>query len=134
MRWDTIVPAVLTVVEADSDVQFVLGNPPELWEHGERKFSAPSLQWQLISNGEGENYETTILQFSQATRSKDDLATLERALRRLLHHDTPVTFGGHELWSELVPGGGGPVRGASDGIHSRRLDFRLEYLRGRYAA
>ncbi len=131
MRWDVVVGAWLTLIAADSDVTGVLGRPPELWMAGERDQKAPSMEWQLVADTENENYEVTLVQLDLLTRSDHALVKLERALRRLLHHDTPIVVDGHELWSQLV--GGSPLQGPKDGIHRRSLDFRLTYLRGKYA-
>lgn len=132
MRWDVIIDAWLGLATADSVVQSVLGTSPEIWMAGEREHEVPSLEWSLISDTEGENWEVTGVQLDPFVRSIADLTTLEGALRRLLHHDTPITAGTHELWSQLT--GGGPLPGLDDGIIGRHIDFRLTYLRGRYVA
>lgn len=131
MRWDVIIPAWLDPIKADSDVRSVLGNSPALWMVGERDYDVPSCEWQLIADTEGENYEVTLVQLDFFVHKLQDVQTLERTLRRLCHHDTPITLDGHELWSQLV--GGGPLQGPDDGVLRRRLDFRLTYLRSRYA-
>lgn len=131
MRWDVIIDAWLDPVAADSDVRSVLGNPPELWMVGERERAVPSCEWELISDIENENYEVTLVQLSFFVLKITDFVTLEQAVRRLCHHDTPIIRDGHELWSQLV--GGGPLQGPDDGTIRRRLDFRLTYLRSRYA-
>ena len=132
MRWDTIVAAWLAHIVADSEVRAVLGEPPAVWMAGEREYTVPSLAWHLIADTEAENYETTMVQLDFWVTSSQDLTKLEKALRRLLHHDTPVTLGGVELWSELD--GSRPMDGPTQGILGRSLDFRLTYLRGRYVA
>lgn len=131
MRWDVIIPAWLAPVKADSGVQSVLGSPPELWMVGERAYKVPSMEWQLLTDPEGENYEVPLLQLDMFVRGLDKYVTLERAVRLLCHHDTPITRDGHELWSERT--GGGPLQGPDDGVIRRRHDFRLTYLRGKYA-
>jgi hypothetical protein len=117
-------------VAADSDVLAVLGNPPAFYMAGEREFKVNSMRWTLIANTEGENYEESLVQIDFWVRSLANVRTLERALRRLLHHETEVTIGGLELWSKYIDSR--PLTGATDGTLARALDFRLTYLRERY--
>jgi hypothetical protein len=117
-------------VAADSDVLAVLGTPPAFYMAGEREFKVNSMRWTLIANTEGENYEESLVQIDFWVRSLAHVRTLERALRRLLHHETEVTVGGLELWSKYVDSR--PLTGATDGTLARALDFRLTYLRARY--
>ena len=133
MRWDTVIPTCLIApIEADADVQSVLGNPPAFFMAGERDFKVNSMRWTLIANPEGENWEEALIQLDFYVRKLDDVRTLERALRRLLHHEIEVTVGGITLWSKYVDSR--PLGGAKDGTIARSLDFRLTYLRGRHAA
>jgi hypothetical protein len=117
-------------VVADSVVQSVLGNPPAFFMAGEREFKVNSMRWQLVANTEGENYEVSLVQIDFWVRTLTEVRTLERALRRLLHHETEVTIGGLDLWSQYLDSR--PLMGATDGTIARALDFRLTYLRGRF--
>jgi hypothetical protein len=133
MRWHTVLPLTIVAhIEDDTDVQSVLGSPAAFFMVGERDFRCPSMRWQLIANPEGENFEESLLQIDFWVRTVADAATLEAALRRLLHHEIEVTIGGVRLWSKYVDGR--PLGGAKDGTVARSLDFRQTYLRGRYAA
>jgi hypothetical protein len=126
-----VIPTCLVApVAADSDVLAVLGNPPAFYMAGEREFKVNSMRWTLIANTEGENYEESLVQIDFWVRSLTHVRTLERALRRLLHHETEVTIGGLDLWSKYIDSR--PLTGATDGTLARALDFRLTYLRGRY--
>lgn len=131
MRWDTVVDAWLGLVTPDTDVRSVLGQSPEFYMVGERERAVPSLEYSLIANTESEIWEISDVQLDYFTRSIEDLVKLEKALRGLLHHDLSITVSGIELWSELT--GGRPLQGPSDGVLSRSLDFRLTYLRSKYA-
>lgn len=133
MRWDTVIPAVVVApAVADATVQGVLGAGPGFFMAGERTFAVPSMRWTLIGNVEGELWEEALVQIDIWVRSMADLITLEGALRRLLHHETDVEIGGVKLWSKYVDSR--PLNGAKDGTLARSLDFRLTYLRGRYAS
>jgi hypothetical protein len=133
MRWDTVIPTCLVApVGADSDVRAVLGDPPTFFMAGERDFKVKSMRWMLIANPESENWEEALVQIDFWVRTLDDVRTLERALRRLLHHEVEITVGGITLWSKYVDSR--PLGGATDGTLARSLDFRLTYLRGRLAA
>jgi len=133
MRWDAVIPvAVIAPIMADTVVQGVLGDPPAFFMAGERQFRVASMQWQLIANTEGENFERSLVQLDCWVRTIDDVRTLERALRRLLHHETEVSVGGLDLWSRYV--GSRSLGGATDGTIARSLDFELTYLRGRFVA
>ncbi len=133
MRWDVIVPDWLTLVEGDTEVVRVLGRPPALFMSGQRDRKVNSLEWTLIVPGlETELYETSLVQLDFWTTTMEQLAGLSKALRRLLHHDLPITVGSHKMWSQLV--GGRPLAGPdNDGALSHSLDFRLQYLRGKYS-
>jgi hypothetical protein len=133
VRWDTVIPAaVVTPIMADATVQTVLGNPPAFYMIGEREWSVRSMRWGLASNTEEELYEEALVQLDFWVRSVAEAVTLAGALRRLLHHEIEITAGGLKLWSKYVESR--PVRTARDGIVEGSLDFRLTYLRGRYAA
>lgn len=133
MNWDTVVPNWLGLIEADEVIQNLLGSPARLYMSGARERAAdPSLEWTLLTPGaEGELYESPLIQLDFWANSMADLVAIEQALRRLLHHDLPITVGALKIWSRLV--GGRPLEGADpDGQLSRSLDFRLEFLRGKY--
>jgi hypothetical protein len=134
MRWHEVVPVALVArVEADSEVQSVLGIDPLVFMAGEREFQVPSLRWTPISTGlEDELFERTLVQLDFWVRSVAQAVTLSSALRRLLHHDVPITVGTLGLWSMLVEPRA--VRGMRDGIWEGSLDFRFQYLRRRYTA
>lgn len=128
MNWDTALPAILTVVEANADVQAVLGADPALYMAGERGFGVPSCEWQIISDTELELFNPILTQWDLWTETMDDLKTLEKALRSELHHDLPVMFGSVGMWSELV--GARVLPGATEGVFNRSLDFRFTPVRG----
>lgn len=133
MRWDDVIPlAVVAPVVADSDVISVLGNPPAFFMAGEREFKVNSMRWTLIANTEDENWEESLVQIDFWVRTLAQLRTLERAIRRLLHHEIEATIGGIDLWSKYVDSR--PLMGATAGTLTRSLDFRLTYLRGRHVA
>lgn len=131
MRWDTVIPTCLVApIAADSDVISVVGT--RFYMSGEREFKIESMKWMLVSNTEGENYEESLVQIDFWVRTLAQVRTLEDALRRLLHHETEVTVGGIDFWSKYVDSR--PLMGAKDGTIARSLDFRLTYLRERFAA
>lgn len=131
MRWDVVVEAWLGLIAPDSDVTEVLGADPEFFMAGEREFAAPGLEWSLIANTEGELWEISDVQLDFMVRKIDQLVKLEKALRRLLHHDLPITVDGIFMWSQMR-GGGRPLQGPADGLLGRSIDCRLTYLRSRY--
>lgn len=132
MRWDEIIPAWIDRIESNDDVASVLGDPPALYMAGEREHEVPSLEWTLLTPGlEGEIWEVCLIQTDLFTRSMDDLRTLSSGLRAAAHHDLRITVGGHEIWSRLDAAR--TLQGAQDGIHNVSYDFRLEFLRSKYA-
>lgn len=133
MRWHEIVPEWLALLAADADVQAVLGtNPPAIYMQGERDWKVPSLEWQIVTSPETELWESPLVQLDMWTKSLSTMTTLAAAVRRVLHHDLTIATENYRLWSMLV--GGGQLQGPRDGNLGHRLDFRLEYLRRRYAA
>lgn len=124
--------ALVAPVAADPDVQAVLGNPPAWFMEGERQFQVNSMRWQRIANPEGENWEEALIQIDWWVRRLEDSLAIARALRRLLHHDTPITVGGERLWSQYVDSR--PLNGARDGTIAESMDFRLTFGRSRYVA
>ena len=135
MRWDVAVAAWLVPVAADSDVTDLLGLDPEFSKAGERDFKVPSLEYSLIVKATKfqEVYWRTLIQLDYWTKTLAELISLEKALIRLLDFDVPTTFGAVPMWSEMVPGEGGPLEGTRDGVNSGSLDFHLIYLRARYS-
>ena len=133
MRWDAAVAAWLAPVAADSVVQGLLGTVTEFNLAGERDFAVPGLEYTLISPAVPfhEVYWRTLVQLDFWMRSLADLVSLEGALVRLLHYDTPLSIGAIPMWSQMIVGGT-PLEGARDGIFGRSMDFHLIYLRDRY--
>ncbi len=134
MRWDAAVPAWLAPVAADSVIQGLLGVVEEFNMAGERDHVIPSLEYSMISPAVlfQEVYWRTLIQLDMWTYTLPDLVTLEKALVRLLHFDTPVEIGSIPMWSEMQQGGVA-LAGAQDGIFGRSMDFHLTYLRGVYS-
>ncbi len=132
MTWDDAVADWLALVAADSVVQGLLGVDPEFNMAGDRDFKVPSLEYQLISPAVPhlEVYWRTLVQLDFWTKTLADLVTLEKALVRLLHYDTPLTIGTTPMWSQMLVGGT-PLQGARDGTFGRSMDFHLIYLRNR---
>ena len=133
MRWDTVVPAWVEVIAADTDVRDVLGTGRAFYMAGEREFEVDSLEYQLIVPAVlyREVFWRTLIQLDFWVRTMADLVKLEKALLRLLHFDLAVTIGGIAMWSQHV-GDGRALEGAADNTFTRSLDFQLTYLRNRY--
>ena len=134
MTWDDAVKDWLAPIAADSVVQGVLGVDAEFNLAGEHDFAVPSLEYTLISPATPflEIFWRTLIQLDFWTKTLPDLVTLEKALVRLLHYDTPLTIGTTPMWSQMIVGGT-PLEGARDGTFGRSMDFHLIYLRDRYA-
>jgi len=133
MRWDAAVTAWLAPIAADSVVQGILGTAPEFNLAGERDHVIPSLEYTLISPAVlfMEVYWRTLIQLDLWSYDLAELVSLEKALVRLLHFDTPVTIGSIPMWSEMQQGGVA-LAGAADGVFGRSMDFHLTYLRDKY--
>lgn len=132
--WDAVLPLWLDLALADSEVASVLGDsPPAVYLVGERDRQVPAMEYTLVVAGlETEVYESSLVQLDLWTATIEQLVTLEKALRRLLHHDTTITLGGIKILTQLT--GGRPLAGADrDGALNHSLDFRLQYLRGKYS-
>ena len=133
MTWDDTVKDWLAVVAADSVVQTLLGTAPEFNLAGEHDYKVPSLEYTLVSPAVPfrEVFWRTLVQLDFWMSSLADLASLERALVRLLHHDVPLTIGTTPMWSQMIVGGT-PLEGAKDGVLGRSMDFHLIYLQEKY--
>ena len=133
MRWDAAVTAWLAPIRADSVVKGILGDDAEFNLAGERDHAIPSLEYTLISPAVlfQEVYWRTLIQLDMWSHDLAELVSLEKALVRLLHFDTPVTIGAIPMWSEMQQGGVG-LAGAADGVFGRSMDFHLTYLRDKY--
>ncbi len=130
MRWDVAVAAWLVPLTTDSDVTDLLGLDPQIDLVGERDFVVPSLEYTLVVPAQlfQEVYWRTLVQLDFWLETIPDLVKLEKALVRLLHFDTPTTFGAVPMWSEMIPGGG-ELPGSKHGVRGGSLDFNLTYLR-----
>ncbi len=135
MTWDDAITDWLALIAADTVVQGLLGTDPEFNMAGERTFVVPSLEYTLVSAAVPhlEVFWRTLVQLDYWTKTMADLVTLEKALVRLLHYDTPLTIGTTVMWSQMQAGGT-PLQGATDGHFGRSMDFHLIYLRNRYSA
>lgn len=134
MMWDTVLPLWLDLALDDADVVSVLGDsPPALFLVGDRDREVPAMEYTLIVAGiETEVYETSIVQLDMWTATIDQMVTLQNALRRLLHRDTAITLTGIRVLTQMT--GGRPLVGANrDGALNHSIDFRLQYLRGKYS-
>lgn len=133
MRSDVVVPAWLVPIAADSVVQGILGIAPEFNMAGDRDHKIPSLEYTLVSPAVlfQEVYWRTLIQLDMWTYDLAELFSLEKALVRLLHFDTPVTIGSIPMWSEMQPGGAA-LAGAADGVFGRSIDFHITYLRDKW--
>lgn len=128
MKWDVVLEVVCGLVEADTDVASVLGaSSPALFMVGDRDHQVPSVQWQLLTDPQGEVWGDARTQWEIFAKSVDQVRTLERGIRRVLHRDVLFVAGGHQLISRMT-GGAGPS-GPHDGQVYRRLDFTTQYIR-----
>lgn len=125
--WADAMPPLLDLVEADADVQAVLGSPPALYMLGDRDHQVPSVEWSLLADAQGEVWGAALAQFDLFTQSMADMVRLERGLRRAAHREVLFVADGHQLISRLV--GDGNLTGPNDGVVRRRLDFRVQYIR-----
>lgn len=132
MRWNTVIPAWLGLIEANSDVQSVIGDPTALYQSGDREHEVPSMEWTLIVPGlEAEVFETALVQLDFFTATMADLETLQEATRSEVHKDLRITAGGILIKTRFA--GGRPLPGAKKGTHAGSLDFELEYVRSRWS-
>jgi superfamily I DNA/RNA helicase len=131
VRWDDVVAAIIDEMEGDVDVAvFLAGNP--ITRASEMEFTKNRIEYTVLTNFEGENWETLLLQIDlMCTRNRtDQLLAAERAIRRLLHRDLPVTYGDVAMFTQLQAAR--DIPGAGDRVVGRSLDFRLEVTRSRY--
>jgi hypothetical protein len=129
VNWDAAIDGWLGVLEANADVQSVLGNPPAIYmaEDGEREYEVNSMEYTVLTDTEDELYNPTLVQLDLFVKTMADLETLERAIRTEAHLDLPGTFGSISMWSQFE--GSGRLAGVPDGLFSRSLDFRLTPVR-----
>lgn len=134
MRWDSVVPAAITLLEQDAAIADVVGDAIVHNFAGlsdtERKFRVPSIEVHVISDVEQEVFNPLLTQFDLFAHTTGDLITLERRVRHHLHHDVPVVIGGIGMWAQvearrIIPGTGGEILGVA-------LDIRLTAIRENY--
>lgn len=102
MRWDAVLLAVKTAVDADSILTAIF--PTRRLAATDQDHAVPSLEWHLIADSQTELYEPVILQFDLFLLDLEDLITAERALRNIFDQDEPVSIGGVYTWAEFTEG------------------------------
>lgn len=130
MRWDNVVGAALTALRGSTSLTSVVA-ASDVVMNGERAFKVPSIEWTLINDGQGELFETLLVQFDIWTRDVDDIVTAETAMRDTLHAETWRTLGGIKMRSQYA--GGRNLVGPEDGVLGRSLDFEFESFHERFA-
>jgi hypothetical protein len=134
MIWDRVLADVRDTMRLDDGVRAVLGvtgEEPIVGLAGSRAWAVKMIEFTVISDVEGEVFNGIRVQWDLFVASVDDLIALERACRRVLHHDLPVEFGSYLVWSQIVESRSlpGPTE---DGVFSKSLDQLLTAVRSKY--
>lgn len=129
MKWHEVVDAMLTAIIADAALVAIYGSVVR--RAGDAPFAAPALEWDVIADSENELWAPCVVQLDQWCTSQIALSRSEQRLRRMFHHDLPITLGAVSVWSQYVDGStlASPDR---DGYFARAIRFRMTPLRDRY--
>jgi hypothetical protein len=128
IRWPELVAQLIDVIDGDDTLSGIFG--AAVTDEEERTFRVPSLTLDLVSNVESENYESSLVQFTIWTRSKEQQVNAETALRRLFQRRTPYTLGTMQVWSRYE--GRARLEGPQDGTLGVAVDYSFSPLAARY--
>jgi len=128
MRWDAVLEAITTRIAEDTGLVGVYGE--SIRKMGTHAFSVHSLDYFVVSYTEGELWEPMLVQFSQWTRSMNDLVISERRLRSLFNHENIVIIEGVPMWAQFEDGGDltGPE---TEGYYGAASRYRFTPVRER---
>lgn len=134
MIWDRVLTEIRDTFRADADVIAVLGTDgeqPLVGLAGSRPWEPRAIEFTVISDVELEVFNQIRVQWDLFAGDVDAIIALERAARRILHHDLPVEFGPYLVWSQIVESRTlpGPTE---DGVFNRSLDQLLTPVRSKY--
>lgn len=129
MKWHQVIDEMLTAILAESGLVGIYGTA--IRRAGSAPFMAPSLEWDLLGDTEGELWAPCIVQLDQWCTSQLALSQSEQRLRRMFHRELPTSYGSLLMWSEYEDGAtlASPDR---DGYFARAIRFRFTPLRDRY--
>lgn len=130
MRWDHVLEAINTAVQADAAMVAAFGaNMRAEVEWQERII--PGLTFRIVGDTENELWEPITVQFDVWTTTLVALAAGERALRALMDHDGPTTLGGVYCYSYFTDGTplGATVGPDRSNYYGRAARFRIVPIR-----
>jgi hypothetical protein len=129
MQWYAILERLAALLRTDPVLVGLYGDRMRLMGTGAH--AVPMLEWMLVADAETELWEPCTIQIDQWVTASAALEASERRLRELLHHETPIAFGGITTWAQYLDGQilASPDR---DGYIGRAVRFRLTPIRERY--
>ena len=140
MTWDEVIAAHVAQLNADATIIATIGADriwPALDSRVPPHFDA--IEWQFLDDFEEEVFNPLLVQWDLRTQSAigttgehawTRAATVERAMRRLMHYDVYRVIGGIYMRSQLDSARTIPV--AEPHQYHRQLDFVYEPLRSKY--
>ena len=129
MKWANALSAVIDRVRGDPEIAAVLGGP-HVYRAGEfRELRVPSIAYTIIVASLEETTEPVRTQWDVFARNIDQLLTIERRLRRLLHWVGWKSVGGVMLSSTYEDSRDHPSPDAP--VLHRSLDFVHTPVRNR---
>jgi hypothetical protein len=129
--WDVVTEDWLALIVADSALQSVFGGTVQFnMATSTVPVTIPSIEYLLIFDLEGENFNRWGLQVDFWTHTSTQARTIERRIRLLTHRDTAWELNGRRIWSRLTDAR--TIEYAREkGVIHRSLDFEFEALRSK---
>jgi len=130
MRWDDVLTAIRAALVADSVVAALYGNSVRL--AGDSDYKTPGIELRLLIDSIDETWEPCTVQVDQWAETAPELVAGERAIRKLLDHESPTTIEGVYMWATFLEGADlgavamGPDRG---NVFGRAMRFRMMPVR-----
>lgn len=128
MRLYDVLDAVLTEIEGSAKLSMIFGDAIRQARDGELQRNV--IEYSVIGDAEEEVDNPIQVQFDIFTLKAADMIEAEIELRKLLHHDTPVTIQGIGMWSQFQARR--EIPDAPQNIVGVSHDYRFTPVRSKY--
>ena len=144
MTWDEVIAAHVAQLNADTTIIATIGADRVFPALDTRAVHMDAIEWQFLDDFEEEVFNPLLCQWDIYTQSRivtggsehawTRAATVERAMRRLMHFDVYRVIGGIYMRSQIDSARTIPVQQPPDQPprYHRQLDFVYEPLRSKY--
>jgi len=131
MRWDDVLTAITTAVQADATLVSVFGVANMRAEVEWAEQIVPGLSYRVVGDTVTELWEPHVVQFDIWATTLEDLAAGERALRALMDNGGPVSLGGMYCYCYFTDGTplGATVGPDRSNYYGRAARFRILPIR-----